>query len=574
MDFTIEINNQQVTASKGETILEVLNRIGIEVPTLCSMKNYAPTGACRMCVVEVEGRKNLIPSCSFKVEEWMKIKTHSPKVVKARKTIVELLLADHPDDCLYCERNGSCELQDLAEALHIRERNLTGRKSHLPTDKSSLSIVKEPKKCILCRRCVRVCDEIVGVSTFERSYRGINSAIETAMHLPLSSSNCINCGQCTLVCPTAALTEKINFAEISPFIHGSEKQVIALFSPTIPITIAEEFNIPLNKDLNGIVIAILRKIGFNKVFDTSFGADLVVMEQTWELLDRIKNNGKFPMFTSCCPAWVKYAEQYYPSLLPNLTSTKSPQQIMGAIIKTIYAQSEQLKAENIHTVAIMPCTAKKYEAMRPEMTQKGITEVDTVITTRELIRLIKMYGINVLSIEPEQPDSFFSGKGSAGKLVGVSGGAAEAAARTIYAAITGKELSQSNLIEIRGFQGIKETSLNLDGKQLGIAVINGMANARILLDEIIQGRDDIHFVEVMACPGGCINGGGQPINRGSKSLDIKKDSIYEIDSNESIKSAHLNPLIKNIYEKYLVSPYNPANFSILHTHYNKLDTMF
>lgn len=573
MEFTIEINGVPVKVSKGETILSALERNGISVPTLCSMKDFAPTGACRMCVVEVEGRENLIPSCSFKVEEWMKIKTHSPKVVKTRKAIVELLLADHPDDCLYCERNGNCELQDLAEDLHIRERKITGRKSHFPTDKTSISILKEPKKCILCNRCIRVCNEVVGVSTFERCFRGINSSVDTALKISLGISNCIYCGQCTLVCPTGALTEQINFSEISQFIHGKNKIVIALFSPTIPITLAEEFNQPSDIDLNGIMIAILRKIGFNKVFDTSLGADLVVMEETEDLIRRMKSGTNLPVFTSCCPSWVKYARQFYPELLPKLTTSKSPQQMMGSIIKTHFSKMEGVDPQDIHIVSIMPCTAKKYEASLPEMENQGIKEIDTVITTRELIRLINMFGINVNAIEPELPDSFLSGKGSAGKLVGVTGGAAEAAIRTIYWKLTGKELGISELSDLRGFGGIKETFINMNGFQFGAAVVNGMANARILMDEIMNGRDDLHFVEVMACPGGCINGGGQPISKNKNSLQVRKDTIYGIDQNETIRCAHLNPLVSKLYNDFLGSPMETQVLKDLHIHYNPLQVL-
>jgi iron-only hydrogenase group A len=569
MIFEIEINNKPVKVKKGETIKSVLDRIGIKVPTLCSMKDFTPTGMCRMCVVEIEGRENLIPSCSFKVEEWMKIKTHSPRVIKARKTIVELLLADHPDDCLYCERNGDCELQNHAEDLHVRERRISGHKAKHNIDKSSVAIVKESAKCILCGRCVRVCNEVIGVSTFDFTNRGIRTSVQTSLNKAMNSSNCINCGQCILVCPTAALTERIHFSDLEGFLHDPVKKMVALYSPSISITLAEEFGIKPGKDMNGIINAVLRKIGFDRVIDAAFGADIMIMEQAQELLSRLKNGGPFPLFSSCCPSWVKYAEQYNPELLPNISSTKSPQQIMGALIKTYFTEKENIASENIHTVAIMPCTARKFEAMRPEMTQFGITEVDSVLTTRELARLIRMYGIDVASIEPEPPDSFLSNQSSAGKLVNVSGGTAEAAVRSFYSFISGKEMDDLRLTVLRGSKAIKETQIKIGKLELGVAVVNGMGNFKGLMEQIANGRTDIHYVEVMACPGGCIAGGGQPVTTREDALKIRTRSIYDLDDKEQIRVAHKNPQITELYATYLGVPLEESKKSLLHTTYTK-----
>ena len=574
MIFEIEINNKPVKVKKGDTIKSVLDRIGIKVPTLCSMKDFSPTGMCRMCVVEVEGRDNLIPSCSFKVEEWMKIQTHSPRVIKARKTIVELLLADHPDDCLYCERNGDCELQKHAEDLHVRERRIPGTKSKYKIDKSSVAIVNEPDKCILCGRCIRVCNEVIGVSTFDFTNRGINTSVQTAMNKSMNSSNCINCGQCILVCPTAALTERIHFSELETFFHDSNKTMVALYSPSIAITLAEEFGIRPGKDMNGIINAVLRKIGFDRVIDAAFGADLMIIEQAKELQQRIKEGGPFPMFTSCCPSWVKYVEQYQPHLIPNLSKVKSPQQIMGALIKSVFAESEKISSENIHTVAIMPCTARKYEAMRSEMTQLGISDIDSVLTTRELARLIRLYGIDITNIEPEPPDRFLSNQSSAGKLVNVTGGTAEAAIRSFYHFITNKELDDLRITALRGSKPIKETRIKMGKIEFGAAVVNGMGNAKQLLEELQHGRSNLHYIEVMACPGGCIAGGGQPITSREDALKARTKSIYDLDDKELLRVAHNNPQIKEIYEKQFAETGELKSGSLLHTSYLKREVLF
>ena len=389
MNFDIDVNNRVIQVRRGETILSALNRNGINVPTLCSLKGLSPTGACRVCVVEVEGFENLVTSCSYPVKEGMKIRTHSPRVVKARKTLVELLLSNHPDDCLYCERNGYCELQDLSVELNIRERRISGRKSRHRLDLSSPSIMRDPAKCILCGRCVRTCDEIQSVSTLEFINRGSKTLVGTSMNRDLNFSSCIACGQCVMVCPTGALHEHSNLDEMQDALNNKTQKVVIQYGPSISVSLAEEFGIKAGKDINGLLVAALRKIGFDFIFDSTFAADLAIMETAAELQQRIETNENLPMISSCCPAWVKFVEQFYPDLLPLLSSTKSPQQLMGTIIKTYFASKQGLNPNEIFSVAVMPCLAKKFEAQRVEMTSKGLSDVDLVLSTRELARLIR-----------------------------------------------------------------------------------------------------------------------------------------------------------------------------------------
>jgi iron-only hydrogenase group A len=569
MNFQIEVNNKKLEARQGETILEVLNRNGLQVPTLCHIKDMIPTGSCRMCVVELENNGRLVPSCSFPASPEMKIKTHSPRVVEARKTIVELLLSNHPDDCLYCVRNENCELQSLSRELHVTERRIKGGKNSLSIDRSSASLVRDPDKCILCGRCVRVCEEVMGVSAIEYIGRGSKTHIGTAYDGGLNTSSCINCGQCIMVCPTGALTEKSHFGEVLDAINNPVKHVVVQYAPAISVSLAEAFKMKPGEDINGLLNAALRKIGFDHVFDTTFSADLTIMEESAELIHRIVNGETMPMFTSCCPAWVKYAEEFAPEFLPNVSTCKSPQQMMGAVIKTWFAEQENIKPENIYSVSVMPCTAKKFEAQRTTMTRKGLTDVDAVLTTRELVDLIKMYGINMQQLDPETADSPMGLRSSAGKLFGATGGVMEAALRTAYYKLTGKEMVQFRVNEIRGLNGRKETKIIIGDLEIGVVVVSGMANAKILLDEIRNGRNDLHFIEVMACPGGCIAGGGQRIGAGLEAIRARMKSLYEIDDKESIKVSHRNPEIIELYNKFLEKPLGHKSHELLHTEYKE-----
>jgi NADH-quinone oxidoreductase subunit G/NADP-reducing hydrogenase subunit HndD len=571
MNFQIEVNNKKLEAKQGETILEVLTRNGMQVPTLCHMKDMIPTGSCRMCVVELENNGRLVPSCSFPASPEMKIKTHSPRVVDARKTIVELLLSNHPDDCLYCVRNENCELQSLSRELHVTERRIRGKKNSFSLDRSSASLVRDPEKCILCGRCVRVCEEIIGVSAIEFIGRGSKTHIGTAYDQGLNTSSCINCGQCIMVCPTGALHEKSHFGEVLDALNNPEKKVVVQYAPAISVSLAEAFHMKAGEDINGILNSVLRKIGFDFVFDTTFSADLTIMEESAELIRRIQNGEPMPMFTSCCPAWVKYAEEFATDLLPNVSTCKSPQQMLGAIIKTWFAEQEKIRPEDIYSVSIMPCTAKKFEAQRTSMTRKGLTDVDAVLTTRELVDLIKMYGINIHQLEPETADSPMGLRSSAGKLFGVSGGVMEAALRTAYYKITGKEMVQFKVHEIRGLNGRKETKVQIGDLEIGVAVVSGMENARQLLEEIRAGKNDIHFIEVMACPGGCIAGGGQRIGAGLEAIRNRMKSLYDIDDKATIKVSHKNPEIIELYNNFLGEPLGHKSHDLLHTDYIERD---
>lgn len=573
MSINIKVNGQKIIAKQGETILNVLSENGIKVPTLCHIKNMFPSGSCRMCVVEHTNTNKLITSCSAVVEEGMEILSHSPRVTEARKVIVELLLSNHPDDCLYCVRNGNCELQGLSAELCVSERRIQGRKNKLPLDTSSASIIRDPEKCILCGRCVRVCEEVIGVACIDFSKRGSKTVVSTAFDKGLNTSSCVNCGQCIMVCPTGALTEKNHFAEIKEALTNPDKTVVVQYAPAISVSIAEEFGMEAGKDIAGIMNAALRKIGFDYVFDTSFSADLTIMEESSELIQRITENKNLPLFTSCCPAWIKYAEEFAPELIPNLSTCKSPQQMAGAIIKSYFADKKKLQKEDIYSVAIMPCTAKKFEGQREEMTQKGISDVDAVLTTREFVRFINLFGINMHEIDSETADSPLGLRTSAGKIFGASGGVAEAAVRTAYYSLSKEELVQFKIPEIRGMKCQKETHLKIVDLNVGVAVVNGLGNAKRLIEEIKAGRSDIHFIEVMACPGGCVGGGGQPIDLNEDAVKNRIKSLYKIDETESIKVSHKNPDVLNLYREFLVEPLGHKSHELLHTAYQKRDVI-
>ena len=573
MDCTIEVNNKRIEAAKGELLIDVLSRNGIRVPTLCHMKNHLPSGSCRMCVVENLTSGRLITSCSYPVEEGMRIQTHSPRVVESRKVIVELLLSNHPDDCLYCVRNGKCTLQDFAGEHNVVERRISGKKNDHHKDLSSASIVRDPDKCILCGRCVRVCEEVMDVSAIDYINRGSRSVIGTAFNKGLNISSCVNCGQCILVCPTGALSEKPHIPEVQMALNDREKMVIVQYAPAVTVSIAEEFGLEPGADLNGLLNAALRKIGFDRVYDTSFSADLTIMEESAELIHRIQNNGVLPMITSCCPAWIKYAEEFAHDMLQNLSTCKSPQQMLGAVIKSHISEREQKDPHQIYSVSIMPCVAKKFEAQRENMTHRGITDVDAVLSTRELIRMIRLYGIEIDKLEPETADSPLGVRSSAGKLFGNTGGVMEAAIRTAYYKLTGKDLVNFRIPEIRGFKGRKETRIRIGDLELGVAVVSGLKNAHLLLEEIRNGRNDIHFIEVMACPGGCVAGGGQRVGCGESDILARMKTLYTIDDQETIKMSHKNPEIIELYREFLGEPLGHKSHELLHTSYIERDVM-
>ncbi|MGE0079095.1 MAG: [FeFe] hydrogenase, group A [Bacteroidales bacterium] len=573
MNINIEVNNRQIQARKGETILTALNRNGIKVPTLCNMKDLSPTGACRLCVVEVEGKENLVTSCSQFVEESMKIRTHSPRVVRARKTLVELLLANHPDDCLYCDRNENCELQSLAAELHIRERKVQRRNLSQKLDLSSPSIVRDPAKCILCGRCVRVCDEVQSVATFEFVKRGCNMYIGSTMSRDLNFSSCIGCGQCVLACPTSALSEHSNIDEVIDSLNNPSLIPVVQFAPSIPVSLAEEFGMKTGKDLNGILNAALKKMGFRYVFDTSVAADLAIMELASELLKRKESGENMPIISSCCPAWVKFMEQFYPNHLNLLSTSKSPQQILGSLIKSYFAPQKNINPSSIYSVSIMPCLAKKFEAQREEMTSKGVSDVDTVLSTRELARLIKLHGIDIQNIDSQNADAPFNIRSSAGKLFGVAGGTAEGLMRTLHHTITGRDLQNFKVSDFRSNTNIREVKFTAGDKEFIFIVISGLKDIHKFMDELNAGYIKADYIEVMACPGGCVNGGGQPFASEDKDIRLRARSIYEIDEVDIIRCSYKNQQVQEIYSTYLGEPGSDLAKRLLHTTFVKRDVL-
>ncbi len=564
---TIQVNNKPIEFAPGETILEICKRAGIVIPTLCHIDGMPPSGACRLCVVEVEGRPGLVPSCSFPAADGMQVQTHSQRAVQARKTIIELLLADHPDDCLYCVRNNNCELQTLAIEHEVRARRYTGTKSEYRLDSSSPSIVRDPGKCILCGKCVRVCEEVQGVSAIDFIGRGSKSEIGTAFGEGLNVSSCVYCGQCVRVCPTGALTEHSSIKEVVAALNDPELIVVAQHAPSVSVTLGEEFGLPAGTDVDGIMVAALRQMGFDHVFDTGFTADLTIMEEGSELVHRVGEGLPLPMLTSCSPGWIKYLEEFHPDFIPNVSSCKSPQQMMGAIIKSFFAEKQGLDPKKIFSVSIMPCTAKKFEADRPEMGRNEVPDVDAVLTTRELARLIRLRGVEMTKLEPALADTPFGERTTAGKIFGASGGVMEAAIRTAYVLITGEELGDLDVKAVRGLDGVKEARVQVGNLDVGVAVVSGLANAGRLLDEVRAGRKNLHFIEVMTCPGGCINGGGQPLGIDQDAVRARMAALYRIDSEEEKRTSHSNEWVQRLYKEYLGQPLSEKSHHLLHTHY-------
>jgi NADH-quinone oxidoreductase subunit G/NADP-reducing hydrogenase subunit HndD len=565
--ITIEVNGRSIPAEKGEMLLSALRRTGIKVPTLCHIDGLNASGACRMCVVEVEGQRGLVPSCAFPVAEGMKIRTHSPRAVAARKTIVELLLANHPDDCLYCNRNGNCRLQYLAGELGVRQRRFAGDRTRHRIDGSSLSIVRDPGKCILCGKCVRVCEEIQHVAAIDFIGRGSKTTIGTAFDEGLNVSSCINCGQCIAVCPTGAISEQSQIKEVLDALHDPNKVVVVQHAPAVSVTLGEEFGMAPGADVIGVMTAALRRLGFDRVFDTGFTADLTIMEEGSELVHRLSHGGRLPMLTSCSPGWIKFVETQYPDFIENLSTCKSPQQMMGAIVKTYFAERESLNPSRIYSVSIMPCTAKKFEAGRPEMGRDGLADVDAVLTTRELASLIRMAGLNLRDLPPDTADTPLGERTTAGKLFGASGGVMEAAIRSAHYLLTGRELGTLEVAAVRGFDGVKEAHIQIGDLTLGVAVASGLGNAGRLLDQIRAGRSDLHFIEVMTCPGGCIGGGGQPIGANADAVRARMQTLYAIDAGETVRASHHNESVQRLYAEFLGTPLGEISHHLLHTRY-------
>ncbi len=564
MVFTIEINGRKVTAKSGETILTVLNRNGIKVPTICHLSGFTPTGACRMCVVEVEGLPELTTSCSHPVEEWMRIHTHSPRVLKARKTLVELLLANHPDDCLYCDRSGSCELQKLAEDLNIRERKFRGRKPSIQIDRNCASIERDPAKCILCGRCIRVCDEVIGVSAIEIIGRGSKNAIGTSLNKGLNIKACVKCGQCIMVCPTGALKERNSYPAVIEALQNKDIYPVIQLSPAVLVSVAEDIGVKTGKDPLSLLKTALLRMGFKEVYDTSVGADILVMETAAALVNRVKNKEKIPLFTSCCPSWVSVVREFRPAFTGHLAAAESPMMITGTLIKKYFAEKNKTNPDKIFSVAVMPCTSKKAEIITES--PSDYKNVDAVITTRELIRLFRLFGIDFTNLDNESPEPSYGLRGSSGKLFGTAGGAMESIIRTFYFQMTGQELPGTRVMEMRGQKNRKEFKLKIGKQTYGFAAVNGLLNAKILLDEIESGRNDLHMVEVMACLSGCINGGGQRFGSDEKTLKARAKALYDSDEEEMIRVAHKNPAVSTIYEEFLEAPLSEKSRTMIYRH--------
>ncbi len=568
----LTIDGQKVKAPIGSTVLEAAIGAGIKIPTLCYLKDINEIGACRVCVVEVEGGKSLQASCTLPASNGMVVKTNSPAVRESRRMTVELLLSDHKNECLTCIRNRNCELQKLAEELGIRDVPFEGEKSRHTIDDFSPSIVRDSEKCILCRRCVSACDKLQGVSVIAPSERGFKTVISTAFNLSLNDSACTMCGQCITACPVGALHEKEDTEKVWDALANPEKHVIVQTAPAIRVSLGEEFGLDMGTPAMGKMVAALRRLGFDKVFDTDFTADLTIIEEGNELLHRIKNNGKLPMITSCSPGWIKFCEHYFPEFLDNLSTCKSPQQMFGALAKTYYAQKAGIDPAKIFSVSIMPCTAKKFEAQRPEMTTSGYQDVDAVLTTREIARMFREAGIDLKTLDAEEFDEPFGISTGAGAIFAATGGVMEAALRTVYEIVTEKELLDLDFVEVRGTEGIKEAEVDLNGTNVKVAVAHGLANARELLNRVKDGKAEYHFIEIMCCPGGCVGGGGQPIvlsqERWEKDYKkIRGNSIYEVDKKMPLRKSHENPAIKTLYDEFLKEPLGEKSHELLHTHY-------
>lgn len=550
----IEVNNRAISVDKQQTILAALREHGIRVPTLCSMDELTPTGACRMCVVEVEGYDNLVPACSFKVQEWMKIKTHSARVLRARKTNVELLLSTHPDDCLYCERNGNCELQKLAEDLNVRNRKIQGNRTSAKIDSSSPGIVRDPDKCILCGRCVRVCEEIVGISTIDFERRGDQLRIATAMSEPLQFSSCIDCGQCVVSCPTGALIDHNQFHELDTSLDDPEMIVTVQYTPEVTVSLSEAFGLKPGTDMKGIINNALRRIGFDYIFETACAGDVFIQEQAAELISRFRKKEKLPLVTSRCPALVNYVEEFRPELISYLTPVRPPHQVMGKLINSWFAPKIQVSSNRIQNVLITNCTAAKYEATRQEYTSDHSPDVDYVLTTRELARLIRLHGIDISGLDPLPADGPFNAITSAGKLLANAGGEAEATMRTVFREISKKEMPDPRINKLRGNKFLRETVVQTQKGDFNVAVVHGLKHAMKVLDEIQSGKSTYDLVEIMVCREGCVNGGGQPIPADPQVIRARTKTIYEIDKNEPVQCAHKNNAVAKMYDEFARAP--------------------
>jgi iron-only hydrogenase group A len=581
---SLTIDNKTISVADGTSLLEAARQAGVHVPSLCYLKKVQAIGSCRVCLMEVEGAKTLMASCVTPAFEGMKVHTNSARVRAARKTVVELILSDHDGDCQTCDRNGDCELQTVARDLGIREITYAGSKSIRRKDTSTPALVRDTAKCILCRRCVTVCGQTQGVAAIFPQKRGFQSVIGPAFASDLADVVCVQCGQCAAVCPVGAIGENDETAKVWAAIDDPKKTVLVQTAPAIRAALGECFGLPPGTLVTGKMVTALRQMGFDKVFDTNFTADLTIMEEGTELLTRLKKAlvdkqpVPLPLFTSCSPGWINYAEHYYPEILPNISTCKSPQQMFGAVAKTYYAEKIGKKPEDIFVVSVMPCTAKKYECQRPEMSASGVQDVDVVLTTRELGRMIRQAGINFLDLPDGKMDSILGASSGAADIFANTGGVMEAALRTVYEIVTGRQLPFENLhvAPVAGLAGVKEAAVKiegavrewsfLEGVTVKVAVAHGLGNARLLIERI-KGGEQYHFVEVMTCPGGCIGGGGQPRLTTDEVRLARIAAIYKEDEGKPIRKSHNNPEVTAIYQEYLKKPLGEKSHHLLHTKY-------
>lgn len=573
---TLKINGINVTAPKGATILEAARLVGIDIPTLCFLKEINEIGACRICVVEVKGARSLVASCVYPVTEGMEVFTNTKKVLDSRRKTLQLLLSNHERKCLSCVRSGRCELQTLCAQLGVDfEDKYDGKKLHYELDTSATHMVRDNNKCILCRRCVAVCEKVQGVGVIGANERGFKTEISSAFGLGLGDTSCVSCGQCIAVCPTGALYEKDATEEVLAAIADPEKYVVVQTAPAVRAGLGEEFGYPMGTPVQGKMVAALRRIGFDKVFDTNFAADLTIMEESHEFLDRVQNGGVLPLITSCSPGWIKYCEHYFPEMTENLSSCKSPQQMFGAIVKTYYAEKMNIDPKNIVSVSIMPCTAKKFEIGRDNQNGAGMPDVDISLTTRELARLIRKVGLNFDRLPEEEFDSPLGSGTGAAVIFGATGGVMEAALRTAVWKLTGeKDGTPIEFKEVRGVEGIKEATYTVANMDVKVAVASGLKNAKELLTRVKNGKADYHFIEIMGCPGGCVNGGGQPRVPASvrNFTDIRAKrakALYTLDEQNTLRFSHENKDVQELYASYLREPGSHKAHELLHTTYIK-----